>query len=110
MNIDEYKANLKQRLREVVIEIDRLYEDADLAPMEKSARIASLESKKCHIRSMQFAADGDHNSELLWTKQKAEWEQRLKVAVAAQAHDLLPKIMRQQEENEEISRRLMTLA
>lgn len=109
MNFDDYKDGLKHRLREVIVALDAAHEDPDATPMERSVRIAELESKKCHIRSMQFAADGDHSSELLWTKQKAEWEQRLKVAVAAQAQDLLPKILKRQEENEEISKRLMAL-
>ena len=109
MTFDEYKASLEDEKRDVLMLIAKAERDASQTPMERSITICELEARRCSIEAARCAIAGDQDGELSYSKQKADWHSRLKVAVAARSQDLLPKILKRQEEQADLALELNAL-
>jgi|OM-RGC.v1.029461851 hypothetical protein len=109
VNFDEYKDSLDGEKRDVLMAISAIERDESITPMERSVKICELEARRCSIEAARCAVVGDQDGELSFSRQKADWHARLKVAVAARSQDLLPKILDRQSKDEDIVRELYAI-
>jgi hypothetical protein len=109
VSFEEYKESLDGEKRDVLMAIAAIERDDTITPMERSVKICELEARRCSIEAARCAVVGDQDGELSFSKQKANWHSRLRVAVSARSQDLLPKILDRQSKDEEIVRELYAI-